>query len=722
MSRPPPSASFRGPPPHFTLNAQNNRQVLTRKLAAILLKPLSDHPYQTIVLSGSAFGDAAATVAGPLLLTLARKQCLHTVILSDIIASLPADEALRSLSSIASSIGTYKRLRAVDLSHNAIGTMGMAHCAPLLQGQTLLEVVNLEVTGLSADAARLLCEYLTTTTPTVLRGLNVHGNRLESNGMLHVATVVSKSPHLQCLRVSSVGASSDAVTALANALIDTPNLCEIDISDNGFDDASATALAKALANQSNMTRVILSDLNLSDVGFHEIANSLQSSFAPLTELRLSGNELGAGVSNDIAKLLTVPASQLAILDLSSNELGDDGIHRIAEAIDASSPSLLCKLSVAENEASAASIIHLASSLVRLTSLVQFDFTGNDVSLSISQRIASVFPPTVVTIDDESEEDSDIQVDPDADTEADLEDTDDFVDDDNQGVSQTDTSGSDELEIALQALESLAKTQSTSRTTEDVSSPRPHSDVARLVSFFSKSDCVEPTEEHLPSEPSTSSVQEKSENPDTVSEVPCEASVGPPPIAPGAESLSLVRDDENTCSEPKEADIMSHGTPPVSRLLGSVISPITPPSGDGGVTIDDGDSKTCNNIEDESIADVAEASDEKDGNVILSARKLKESIVSLSKEISDVAGELQMPDSPNLQTQDLRQIADSNIDAEENVNEYLLVDKEGDQTRNTPVLSMLVDCVGGCLVAMFVVVVVLAIAQSQEESTFPFRPL
>lgn len=108
------------------------------------------------------------------------------------------------------------------------------------------------------------------------------------------------------------------------------------------------------------------------------------------------------------------------------------------------------------------------------------------------------------------------------------------------------------------------------------------------------------------------------------------------------------------------------------------------------------------------------------NVIKSARKLKESIASLSKEISDVAVELQIPVSSSpLAGSGLYASRDGEVVG--NVNEYLLVDDlPQDRKRKQSAMGLFVDVLGGLLVGIFVVILVLAIAQSQEESTFAYR--
>lgn len=143
----------------FYLNPPS-RQVLSRKLAQRLLGDLALKPYQAIYLSGCAFGDAAVGIAGPLLLNLATSQSLRAVYLSDIIATLMPDEALRSLSSLSTSIGVCKHLQIVYLSDNALGTRGLAACQQLIKSQPELLTLSLANTGLSTDSIRLLQDML----------------------------------------------------------------------------------------------------------------------------------------------------------------------------------------------------------------------------------------------------------------------------------------------------------------------------------------------------------------------------------------------------------------------------------------------------------------------------------------------------------------------------------------------------------------------------------
>lgn len=638
-------------PKTFTLAPPEREVLKTRKRAQDVLKDFKDTPYTTINLSGCAFGDPGANVVGPLLVKLAKQRCLETAILADIIASLPEDEALRSLSSIAKSIGVWKGLKAVDLSNNALGSRGLAQCEALLNGQTALERVFLSEAGLAAESARLLVQYLAPGRETNLRDIDVHSNRLESPGLNHLSTIVAKSPRLQRLRVSTLGANAAAINNLAKALNSTESLTELDLSDNAIDVTAATSLAEVLLKQPNLSRLCLADLNMSDETLKAILEPLIPASIKLHELLLAGNEITAVGMEVLCRYLKAHETELRVLDLSANEISDAGAILLAEAIcDAGAQCALTRVQIAENECTALPIVRLAQELVKLPALKLFDLRGNALTDTVAARLESAFGSNVVRLGESME-----------------------------GAVSEETG--EELESALQALADMADV--VERPVVPASPTRSRSTVSRLVSLFSGGSASEDA-----SEPGASLEKVEGLSRSAVS------------------GGSFVEDDSGVSAD------TAMRTPPATRKGAMTTSttavkkgqneekgtdsPYTPPS-----AITGSNSKP---------------------DVVLSARKLKDSLASLNKEMSDaVLGELKMPvytPSPSRGIGASRRRRISAIGEDNCVNEYLLV---GDSAvQNDSGLGVFVDLLGGLLVGVFVVVLVLAIAQSQEETTFSYR--
>lgn len=654
----------------------DGRQVLTRKRARELLAPLSTAPFTSISLGGCALGDAAAGVAGPALVALANKQCVSSVTFADCIASLPQDEAIRSLTTLSSSIGMWKGLRSVDLSYNALGSIGIAHCAPLLQGQRRLEELRLVESGLAAESARLVKGFLCQGPTTQLRVLHLHANRVESAGVVYFAEVVEKSPNLESLRLSSLGARAPALATVASALKGKTNLRELDLSDNLLDVLAAQELADVIVTLPKLDRLVLRDLDMGDDALTTLLGPLAVADPkpPLVELALAGNELSPGATPAIATVVSAFAALLQVLDLSRNELGAAGAESLADVLadarDDEEPVTLTQLLLAGNEIPALPIVRLAIQLIAIPEFQCLDIKDNALSEGVFDSIATALGSNVVLYNvveggEEGEQGDEVE------TQADVDD--------------------DELQAALQE---LANAPSQIRkplvldqqpASSAPSSTQSKSTVSRLRSIFSRGS--DSDSQRASSSRPTDAVEDVTESTRMAPAGSFEDDSGvvgdssDPRTPPRASTITVDKGITVTSTSPSEA----------MSARETVRSPFTPASNVNSAN----------------------------ANVIKSARKLKESIASLSKEISDVAGELQIPVSSSPQAGSLLY---SRRDGEVgNVNEYLLVgDLPQERKRKQSALGVFVDVLGGLLVGTFVIILVLAIAQSQEESTFAYR--
>lgn len=665
--------------PSFRLQP-DGREVLTRKRARELLAPLSQDSYTSISLGGCALGDAAAGVAGPALVALANKQCVRSVTLEDCIASLPQDEALRSLSALASSIGMWKGLHSVNLSYNALGSRGIAACSTLLQGQRELQELHLVESGLACESARLLQQYLCLGPTTELRVLQIHANRIESQGLVYLAEVVKRSPLLERLRMSSLGAKSSALGTLANALQGKTNLRDLDLSDNYLDAQDAAELSAVLVTLPALERLLFRDLAMGDNAAEALLRPLAAAdpLPPLTELGLAGNEFSGVTAAYIGEVILTFNGSLQILELSRNELGSTGADLLVESLSkmkaVSGSPALTQLLLAENGVPALSTVRLALQLVGFPALECFDISGNPIPEYVADRLGTALGSRVVLYDGVGDE----------------------VEEDNSSAPETDDVDDDAPQTALQsALQELASapsavqktdSQPSTTTNTDTSSPST-SAVSRLRYIFSR-DSEDTQDKGVPSDPT--STDETAAKAYPMREVP-------PNIEEDSETAA--NDVSLITPEPTSGTLegaTAESVPPKAENSGDypVSSPQTPMSG---------------------------TSDPANTEVIKSAKKLKDSLASLSKEISDVAGELQIPIASPTSTR--RSTFSSSPETQGmtgDVNEYLLVGEPVQTNIKQFKLGVFVDVVGGLLVALFVVVLVLAIAQSQEESTFSYR--
>jgi len=140
-------------------------------------------------------------------------------------------------------------------------------------------------------------------------------------------------------------------------------------------------LISAMERSSLLSSLLLRSSHLRDSA-GQLLSVAVSRCPSLRELDLSDNHLG---SKAVAKLLQAGRDNLQVLDLSRNKLGDDGAKALAEALGKgpSSGYSLAVLRLRSNGIGDEGGEALAEALMSITSLTEFDFSENQVSVQIS---------------------------------------------------------------------------------------------------------------------------------------------------------------------------------------------------------------------------------------------------------------------------------------------------------------------------------------------------
>lgn len=653
--------------PTFTLRPRN-RETLTRKRATDLFAPASARDYAAVHVGGCAIGDAAAGVAGVELRKLAARGSVRSVVLADCIASLPEEEALRSLSTLCAALGTADSLEEVDLSDNALGSRGLAACAPVLGGGKLRSVV-LSNNGLAADSARLVKGFLCPGKVTALRVLHIHNNCMESAGLVQLAAIVAASPELEDLRLSSLRAGADATRAVADALEATSSLVALDLSDNTLDGEGACALGTVLTKQSRLARLVLRDMIMGNDAVAVLVAPLVHAEAPLEMLDLSGNDLSSSAVGNIVSLVRAKGGTLKTLLLEENELGDRGAVRFARAMAPDVVTALQVVSIAANGVRGVGAVALAASLKPLPAFQTLLINGNMAPPHVVQRIKEALGAALGPVDDMEEYEEAEEV------------------EEEEAVSAEEAEA--EVEDLGSALERLSLARSPAKpplpaTSSSPSKPKP-AVMSRLISIFSSS-------RDGTSEPPSSTVEE----------------------------VSSAADVAQRSGDIEDGDMVEPRTPDLT-----VLSSAPTIGDDASRSSVQGNSSQAEGAEKGNLPVASENSRQA---MFESARKLREQVAAMSREVTAVVGELsELSASPGGAMLSRRISLASPIPAGSPAStvaaEFLLVGGAGGKTsRRRTLFETVIDVLGGLLVGLFVVILVLAIAQSQEEATFPYRPV
>lgn len=398
------SATQNGTTESHAVDLTGEREFLTSETAeqalAAMLTPGST--VSKIKFSTKSFGIEAAEVAARAIEHVA--ESLAHADISDIIAGRPEKEVLGALQIISRSLAKAK-LKALDLSDNALGQKGIVACTQAFAQQPALEQLAFQNVGCSIHACTSLAELLQNTQE--LRSLRLYNNMSDDAGAAAIAKILSRAPKLEAFRMASSRVGSDGGIALANGMMAGRCLQRLDLSDNPMTGDVAEALAAMLQQQPHLRALNLNDTSLEDAGVSTIAQALANSAPELEELELALNEVTPDGAKELAAALA-NKTRLQKLNLRENELEDRGVILLSGPIQ-SLPALHI-LDLAHNQVRRAGAVAVSKAVADKAQLELLDLDGNEISESAVDDIKTLLKkagkPSVLGSFEENDPDAD----------------------------------------------------------------------------------------------------------------------------------------------------------------------------------------------------------------------------------------------------------------------------------------------------------------------------
>ena len=170
------------------------------------------------------------------------------------------------------------------------------------------------------------CQLLATGLKYVdkLRILELSHNSL-GHGIRELAKHLHSVPHLEKLRLDDTQMGEEEVTALALSLKNVTQLSELDLSNNPLG-LGVSELAQRLHNVPHLEKLHLDDTQIGEEEVTALAPGLKN-VTKLNELLLSNNPLGYGVSELAKHLHNVP--HLEKLHLNGTQMGEEEVTALA---------------------------------------------------------------------------------------------------------------------------------------------------------------------------------------------------------------------------------------------------------------------------------------------------------------------------------------------------------------------------------------------------------
>ncbi|KAL0024197.1 hypothetical protein WJX77_006533 [Trebouxia sp. C0004] len=359
------------------------REFLTKETAEVALTAMlaPGSKVSQIKFSTKSFGIEAAEVAARAIENVVSS--LTHADISDIIAGRPEKEVLGALQIISQSLAKAK-LKALDLSDNALGQKGIIACTSAFAQQATLEELAFQNVGCSINACTSLAELVQNAQE--LKSMRLYNNMSDDAGAAAIAKILSRAPKLEAFRMASSRVGLDGGVALANSMATGKRLHRLDLSDNPMTGDVAESLAAMLRGQPHLRALNLNDTSLEDAGVSTIAQALANSAPELEELELALNEVTPAGAKELAAALA-GKSRLQKLNLRENELEDRGVILLCGPIQ-SLPSLRV-LDLAQNQVRRAGALAVTKAVADKQQLEMLDLDANEIPDSAIDDIKAI---------------------------------------------------------------------------------------------------------------------------------------------------------------------------------------------------------------------------------------------------------------------------------------------------------------------------------------------
>ena len=265
------------------------------------------------------------------------------------------------------------KLRQIDFNAADFSSclIGPVECLGLVNLLNSHSVISLELTknNLGPLGCKQIQPLLTISDKKCnhakLRRLNLHGNRIEDEGVRHLTEALTHSNcKLNSLNLSRNSIKNHGVKHLAEALTDSNcQLNSLNLSFNEISDEGVKHLAEALTHSNcKLNSLNLSSNIISIEGVKHLAEALTHSNCKLNSLNLSSNIISTEGVKHLTEVLIQSNWKLNSLNLSCNSITDEGVKHLAETLIHSNCKLN-SLNLSRNRISNEGVKHLAEALI-----------------------------------------------------------------------------------------------------------------------------------------------------------------------------------------------------------------------------------------------------------------------------------------------------------------------------------------------------------------------
>ncbi|XP_058626763.1 uncharacterized protein LOC131537397 [Onychostoma macrolepis] len=236
----------------------------------------------------------------------------------------------------------------LDLTGNYPGLSGVKKLSDLLQDG------HCTVRFLRSPAAEEACEYLTKVlgkSPLLLKQLDLSGEKLgDLDGEKLSALLMDSHSKVEKIKLNNCELTEKSCSVLAAVLSSKTILKEMNLNNSRLLDSGVKEICEGLKNPVCELKILkLSNCGIAEEGYKALASALRSNPSHLIELDLTGNDPGQSGVKKLSDLLQNPNCQLKTLRLLQSPDADKACKYLAKVLHNKNPLLLSELNLSGHE-------------------------------------------------------------------------------------------------------------------------------------------------------------------------------------------------------------------------------------------------------------------------------------------------------------------------------------------------------------------------------------
>ena len=260
-----------------------------------------------------------------------------------------------------------RHLKYLDISGNRIGHSEAKLVATFLH-RNPVEFLSISNCGIDSVGLESICSAIKTS--SILKSLNISGNRIGHSEAALVATILQENP-VEFLSISNCGIDSVGLESICSAIKTSSILKSLDISRNEMNDVKLPTTLTTMLSQTPLKELDMSHCYLREDTLAEVCTALSTN-TTLTHLRLSGNDFFLSNHATSKLILILTSTPLEVIDIHGCSIAEDSMDEVYSALSTS--TTIISISLSYNSVGPSATSHRGD-LVERSSLYNLD-AGN----------------------------------------------------------------------------------------------------------------------------------------------------------------------------------------------------------------------------------------------------------------------------------------------------------------------------------------------------------